>query len=363
MKNNNYFAIIMAGGIGTRFWPMSRTKKPKQFIDILGSGETLIQQTFNRINRLCPSENIFVVTNKLYKSLVSIQLPDIPHNNILCEPCRRNTAPCICYALHKILLKNKDAVMIVAPSDHIILKEDKFIEVANFALDCATKNDCLITIGITPSRPDTGYGYIQIDNDNHHNLNSYINKVDSFKEKPDLSTAQRFLQKGNYVWNAGIFIWSAKSILNAFKNFLPDINIAFEKGNDVYNTYMEESFIDVTYSSCENISIDYGIMEKADNVFVYKTDVGWSDLGTWVSLFENSTKDDNDNVKNNYTLTVNTNGCIIKAPKEKIVVVDGITNCIIVDEGDILLICDKKREQKIREIVDAVGKKFGSDYV
>ena len=357
MYTDNNFAVIMAGGIGSRFWPMSRTHKPKQFIDILGTGETLIQQTFNRLHKLCPYENILVVTNSIYRDLVAQQLPEMPAENILCEPCRRNTAPCICYAYNKIALKNPNARMIVAPSDHIIMKEDIFVDVAEYALESSSKSDCLITIGILPSRPDTGYGYIKIDNDGSHKLNERIDKVLAFKEKPNLETAKMFLADGNYVWNSGIFIWSVESIRKAFVRYLPDIDEAFAKGVGLYNTKNETDFVNRTYEACRNISIDFGVMEHANNVYVCRCDLGWSDLGTWVSLFENSPKNaDNNVIKGNVT-AFDSKNCIIRAPEGKQVAVLGIKDLIIIDEGDVLLICDKSKEQQIKDVVSAVSTK------
>lgn len=363
--NKNFYAVIMAGGVGARFWPMSRTKTPKQFIDILGTGETLIRQTFLRLNKLCPAENIFVVTSEQYQLLTLEQIPEIKPANILCEPVRRNTAPCIAYANYRIMNENPEAQIIVAPSDHIILKEDVFLNVAKEALTEAANHDCLITLGINPSRPDTGYGYIQIDEDNNDKLNDKILKVKTFTEKPNLELANSFLESGDFVWNAGIFIWSAKAIQNAFKKYLPDVDELFEKGKSLYGTSLEKEFIEKTYYICESISIDYGIMEKADNVFVYKSDFGWSDLGTWLSLFENSNKNENNNVcVGEDILTFDTeNSVIVSHNKDKVVVVQGINDIIVVDENDVLLICDIKAEQKIRNIVDAVKKKYEDKYI
>lgn len=362
--NENNFAVIMAGGVGSRFWPMSQTACPKQFIDILGTGKTLIRQTFERLNKLCSEKNIIVVTNKMYKNLVAEQLPEIPLNNILCEPCRRNTAPCICYAYNKILSVNENAQIIIAPSDHLILNEAKFIEVADYAMNTAAANDCLITLGITPSRPDTGYGYIQVDRDENRKINEKINKVKSFREKPDLEKAKEFLADGNYVWNAGIFIWSAKSIKAAFQKFLPEIDNSFAECRDIYNTDKETEFIDKVYYACQNISIDYGVMEKAENVYVYPTEFGWSDLGTWLSLFDISDKDDENNVTRGNILTFDTKNSIIRTTStDKLIVVEGLDNYIIVDNNDKLLICNKSNEQRIKDIVSTVEDKFGDKYI
>ncbi|MDL2227573.1 mannose-1-phosphate guanylyltransferase [Odoribacter sp. OttesenSCG-928-L07] len=363
--NKNFYAVIMAGGIGSRFWPMSRTETPKQFIDILGTGESLIRQTFLRLNKICPAENIFVVTSEQYQLLTLEHLPELKPSNVLCEPVRRNTAPCIAYANYKILTKNPDAQVIVAPSDHIILKEDVFINVATEALNESGKHDCLITLGITPSRPDTGYGYIQIDEDSNEKLNDKILKVKTFTEKPNFEMATFFLKSGDFVWNSGIFIWSAKSIQRAFQKYLPEIDELFAKGKSMYDTSLEKEFIEKTYYICKSISIDYGVMEKADNVFVYQTDFGWSDLGTWVSLFDNSNRDENNNACiGSEILTYDTeNSVIVSHNKNKLVVIQGLNDVIVVDEGDVLLICNKNNEQKIKDIVDDVKQKYNEKYI
>ncbi|MDR2085093.1 MAG: mannose-1-phosphate guanylyltransferase [Bacteroidales bacterium] len=363
--NKNFYAIIMAGGVGTRFWPMSRTQTPKQFIDILGTGESLLRQTFLRLNKICPAENIFVVTSEQYQILTLEQLPELKPNNVLCEPIRRNTAPCIAYANYRILNQNPAAQVIVAPSDHIILKEDVFIKVATEALNEAEKHDCLITLGITPSRPDTGYGYIQIDEDNKERLNGKILKVKTFTEKPNYELALSFLESGDFVWNSGIFIWSAKSIQKAFKKYLPEVDELFERGKSLYGTSLEKEFIEKTYYICESISIDYGIMEKADNVFVYRTDFGWSDLGTWVSLFENSLKtEDNNACIGTDILTLETNNSVVVSHNnDKLIVIQGLNDIIVVDEKDVLLVCNKNDEQKIRNIVDIVKQKYEDKYI
>ena len=363
--NKNFYAVIMAGGVGARFWPMSKTKTPKQFIDILGTGETLIRQTFLRLNKICPAENIFVVTSEQYLELTLEQLPELKAANVLCEPVRRNTAPCIAYANYRILNENPEAQIIVAPSDHIILKEDIFLKVATEALDEAGQHNCLITLGITPSRPDTGYGYIQINEDDNEKLNDKILKVKTFTEKPNLELAKTFLESGDFVWNAGIFIWSAKAIQEAFKKHLPEIDELFAKGKSLYGTSLEKEFIEKTYYICENISIDYGIMEKSDNVFVYQSDFGWSDLGTWVSLFENSNRDDENNacIGDDIMTFESKNNIIVSHNNEKLVVVHGMNDIIVVDEKDVLLICNKNDEQKIRNIVDAVKQKHEDKYI
>jgi len=361
--NENYYCVIMAGGIGARFWPMSRSSHPKQFIDILGTGKTLIQQTFDRLTRICPPENILIVTNGIYKELILGQLPDISEDQVLCEPMRRNTAPCIAYANYKILQKNPDASIVVAPSDHIILKEEEFVNTLEGALKAASKNDWLLTLGITPSRPDTGYGYIQYMGDPVFEEDEKIRKVKTFTEKPDLELAETFLQSGDFLWNSGIFVWSLKSIMKSFKESLPEVDELFEKGIGKYNTSEEEAFINETYPVCRNISIDYGIMEKAGNVFVRISDFGWSDLGTWGSLHDIREKDDMQNaVSGKNVMLYNSEDCIINVPCEKLVVINGLNDFIVVEEEGTLLICRKSDEQQIRQIVNDVridkGEKF-----
>jgi len=361
--NKNYYCIIMAGGIGARFWPMSRTGYPKQFIDILGTGETLIQQTFNRFKKICPIENILVVTNEIYDGLVKEQLPGLPENNILLEPAMRNTAPCIAYANYKIKSVNPDACIVVAPSDHLIIKEEEFVRVILEALEAASKNDCLITLGIKPSRPDTGYGYIQYDEAQTSETNNKIRKVKTFTEKPDLELAEKFLASGDFLWNAGIFIWSLKSISKAFENYLEDVDDLFKTGIGKYNTPEEKQFIDDTYTVCRKISIDFGVMEKATNVYVLSADFGWSDLGTWRSLYDIREKDENNNVSSGENVMLyDTQNCIIRMPQDKLVVVQGLDNFIVIEDDNKLLICNKDEEQQIRQFVTDIkvdkGEKF-----
>lgn len=353
----------MAGGIGARFWPMSTTSHPKQFIDILGTGETLIQQTFNRFLHVCPPENILIVTNKQYKDLVLEQLPLIKDSQVLCEPSRRNTAPCIAYANYKILSENPEARIVVAPSDHIILKEEVFVNVVKEALQAVSENDWLLTLGIKPSRPDTGYGYIQYNGSKPYPLNKDIKKVKTFTEKPILEMAQQFLESGDFLWNAGIFIWSLKSILAAFDEHLPEVNSLFKAGIGKYNTPDEEQFIEDTYSVCTNISIDYGIMEKATNVYVYAADFGWSDLGTWGSLYDIRSKDENKNaIVGKNVMTYDSSNCIINVPDNKLVVIRGLEDYIIAEQDKTLLICPKQDEQMIRNIVNDIRIEKGEHY-
>lgn len=354
----------MAGGIGARFWPMSRTTHPKQFIDILGTGQTLIQQTFNRFARICPKENILIVTNEIYKDHVKQQIPEIAENNILLEPVMRNTAPCIAYANYKIQAINPDANIIVAPSDHLILNEQDFLNDIQAALDAASENDWLITLGIRPSRPDTGYGYIQFDDSARYDKNPRLTKVKTFTEKPDIELALKFLESGDFLWNAGIFIWSLKSILKAFGEHLDDVNDLFREGAGKYNTPDEKAFIAETYTVCRKISIDYGIMEKASNVYVLAADFGWSDLGTWGSLFDIKEKDANMNAVNGESvLLYETKNCIINMPKDKLVVLQGLDNYIVVEDNNSLLVCRKEDEQQIRTFVSEIKNMKGEKYI
>lgn len=362
--NKNYYCVIMAGGVGARFWPLSRNSRPKQFIDILGTGETLIQQTFRRLTTICPPENIFVVTHQQYFEQVIEQLPAIVPDHVLCEPMRRNTAPCIAYATHKINKINPDACIVVAPSDHIILKEAEFTNTLLCALKSAEENNWLITLGITPSRPDTGYGYIQFDDSNAVQAGCKVRKVKTFTEKPHHELAVSFLQSGDFLWNAGIFIWSAKSILHAFEQHLPELNTLFKDGDLIYYTSAEAGYIENAYTVCKSISIDYGVMEKADNVFVLAADIGWSDLGTWGSLYDTSAKDENGNaIIGSKPLTYNTHNSIINLPSGLVAVIQGVEDCIVVEDNDILLICKRNDEQNIRGYVDAVRNEKGEQYV
>ncbi len=363
MNSNNY-CIIMAGGIGARFWPMSKTSRPKQFIDILGTGKTLIQQTFDRFLKVCPKENIYIVTNDLYKDLVIQQLSGISENQVLCEPIRRNTAPAIAYAAYKINKINPSANLVVAPSDHIILKEDVFTEVILSALKASSTHDWLLTLGITPSRPDTGYGYIQFSESRPFEPDDRIKKVKTFTEKPNLELAKTFLESGDFLWNSGIFVWSLKSIIAAFKKHLPDVDLTFEEGLDKYSTPDEADFINRTYPVCQNISIDYGVMEKADNVYVLASDFGWSDLGTWGSLYDTRSKDFHNNaIMGDNVMPFDTKNCIVNMPKDKLVVLQGLDDYIIVEEDEILLVCRKTDEQNIRDIVNEVKTKKGEKFI
>ena len=354
----------MAGGIGSRFWPMSKTSHPKQFIDILGTGTTLIQQTFNRFLKICPKENILIVTNQIYKDLVMEQLPDISESQVLCEPIGRNTAPCIAYANYKILDSNPYARIVVAPSDHIILDEEAFTTTIESALKASSENDWLITLGIKPSRPDTGYGYIQYLPEKVYEADKRLKKVKTFTEKPVLEKAKEFLESGDFLWNAGIFIWSLASINKAFEMYLPEVNILFKNGLGSYNTSKESEFIGETYAACQNISIDYGVMEKADNVHVLISDFGWSDLGTWGSLYDIREKDQNQNtIIGNNVMTYDSKDCIVHVPNDKLVVLQGLEDFIVVENEGVLLICKKDEEQQIKQFVTDVKAQKGTEYI
>ncbi|MFP4469761.1 MAG: mannose-1-phosphate guanylyltransferase [Bacteroidales bacterium] len=362
--NKDYYCVIMAGGIGARFWPMSRTTRPKQFIDILGTGETLIQRTFNRFTKICPKENILIVTNDLYEDMVKKQIPEVPENNILLEPAMRNTAPCIAYANYKIRALNPNAKIVVAPSDHMILNEDLFIENIKAGLKAAEENNWLITLGIKPTRPDTGYGYIQYDEKEKYDKNPRISKVKTFTEKPNHELAEKFLESGDFLWNAGIFVWSLKSINEAFEEHLDDVDDLFKEGEGKYNTPAEQPFIEETYTVCRKISIDYGIMEKASNVYVVAADFGWSDLGTWGSLYDISDKDENNNaVAGENVLLYDTKNSLVRMPKDKLVVLQGLDDYIVVEDDNALLVCRKENEQQIRQFVNDIKAKKGEDYI
>ncbi len=362
MENN--YCVIMAGGVGSRFWPLSRMNKPKQFLDILGTGRTLLQMTFDRFQSICPVENIYIVTSTIYKEIILEQLPELTEEQILLEPARRNTAPCIAYANYKIFKKNPNANIVTAPSDHLILKEDEFKKVIKEGLEFASKKDALLTLGIKPSRPETGYGYIQVNGNKNITENKNIYKVKTFTEKPDKKLAKVFHESGEFFWNSGIFIWSLKSIMKAFETNLPEIDALFRDGISIYNTEKEPEFISHTYYECKNISIDYGIMEKADNVYVYCSDFGWADLGTWGSLHENSSKDDNKNaILGNNVFSYELENCIVNMPKDKLVVLQGLKDLIIVESDNILLVCKKEDEQEIKQYVNDVKLKLGEKYL
>ena len=360
--NPNHYVAIMAGGVGSRFWPASREAKPKQFLDILGTGKSLLQITYERFLPLIPKENIFIVTNAAYIGLVKEQLPDVTDNQILAEPSRNNTAPCLAYTAFKLQSLNPEATFVVASSDHLILKEDIFLQNIKQALDFAGSKEALVTLGITPTSPNTGYGYVQY---NPHDANKDgIYKVMSFKEKPNLETAQAFLKAGNYVWNAGIFIWSVKSLLKSFKHNAEDIFEILKSGESAYNTEGEQNFINEYYPTTRSISIDYAILEKADNVYTIPGDFGWSDLGTWGALYDESKKDAEANViQGDNILVYDSTNCLVRAPNTKLVILRGLDDYIVVDENDALLIYPKAKEQEIKQVTETIKKLKGESYL
>lgn len=345
--SSNYYAVIMAGGIGSRFWPVSTPEFPKQFHDMLGSGDTLIQKTFKRLSQLIPQENILVLTHENYKDIVKEQLPLLRENNIILEPAMRNTAPCILYAAMKIKKHNPDAVMVVAPSDHWIEDELQFISNLQRTFDVCERDRVLMTLGILPTFPNTGYGYIEF-----NKLDSRpIKKVVQFREKPDYATARKFVQSRHFLWNSGIFVWSVGAILDAFSEFQPVMSELFDKGYEKYNTPEETTFIEVNYSKAENISIDYAVMEKANNVYVLPATFDWNDLGTWGSLYDKLPKDNSDNaIVNAHAFFNNSTNNIVRTDSDKTVVIDGLNDYIIVDKEDILLIYPKRKEQEIKNV-------------
>ncbi|MDC1105532.1 mannose-1-phosphate guanylyltransferase [Prolixibacteraceae bacterium] len=351
MENN--YLVIMAGGIGSRFWPMSTSETPKQFLDILGTGKTMIQQTVDRIKDIIPTQNIYIVTSSNYKTIIKEQLPFLDDGQVLLEPCMRNTAPCIAYASYKIYTQNKNANIVVAPSDHLITDETGFRSIINKALEFTCKQNVLLTLGIRPHRPETGYGYIQSVKEDIQI--GEINKVQSFKEKPDHETAKQYVNAREYLWNSGIFIWSAQSIIKAFEKSLPEIANTFAKGKGVYNTPKEQEYIDNAYPECQNISIDYGILEKANNIFVLASEFGWSDLGTWGSLWEKRKRDNNGNsVVGSGVHLFECNNTIVTVPENRSFVIQGLDNYIVVEANGIVMVCKKEEEQRIKEFREKV---------
>ncbi|MCA6437827.1 MAG: mannose-1-phosphate guanylyltransferase [Bacteroidetes bacterium] len=360
----NYYAIIMAGGIGSRFWPMSTSKHPKQFLDILGSGQTLIQQTYHRMLNFCLNENIYVVTSSEYEDLVAKQLPQLPKQNILSEPARKNTAPCVAYASYKIHQLNPQAITIVAPSDHLIKKEDTFSKAVKSCFQKAEKENCLITLGIKPTRPDTGYGYIQFKDSDTSEKDNRMFKVKTFTEKPDHEMAKFFIESGDFLWNSGIFIWSTKSIIAAIEKHDAELANVFKEGIDVYNTAEERAFVSKAYITCKNISIDYSVMEKATNVYVRSSIIGWSDLGTWGSLYTHIGKDKKNNaIVGKNVINYDSKNCIVHVPKDKLVVIQGLEDYIVVESDNTLMICKKQDEQQIRNFVNDVKVLKGDKFV
>lgn len=361
MINHNYL-VIMAGGIGSRFWPVSRDNRPKQLLDFFGTGRSLLQMTLDRFRPLVPVENVLIVTNVKYKDAILEQIPDLQSEQILCEPCRRNTAPCIAYAIAHIKAKDMNANLIVAPSDHLIMQTANFQQVLRDALDFTSTHDVLLTLGMKPTRPETGYGYIQKVTTSE-NSESPICKVKTFTEKPNYDLAKVFYESGEFLWNSGIFIWSLTSIRKAFTMHLPEIASKFLEGEKYMGTDQEENFIQDMFPTCPNISIDYGIMEKADNVYVMQADFGWSDLGTWGSLYDISAKDENDNViVHNQSLLYNAKANIITLESGKLAVIHGLENYIVAESDGVLLICPRDKEQDIRQMVNDAQMKFDGKY-
>lgn len=341
----------MCGGIGSRFWPYSRMDKPKQFLDLFGTGRSLLQMTYDRILPVVAPENILVVTNRRYVDMVRMQLPEIPTERILLEPDRRNTAPCIAWAAYHIAAIDPEASMIVTPSDHLITRESVFEQCVRRGFDFVEHHDALLTLGINPTRPETGYGYIQAGDE----VEPGLMKVKTFTEKPDKELAQVFIDTGEFYWNAGIFLWSAAAIKEAIRRYAPDLASVFDSGADLFGTTDEKEFINENFSGCPSISIDFAVMEKAANVYVECVNFGWSDLGTWCSLYENSHKDVNNNATGSANvMAYNSSGNIFLAPEGKLVVVNGLHDCIVADTGDVLLICPKSDEQQIKVMLTDV---------
>ena len=359
--NKNHYVAIMAGGIGSRFWPMSRTNYPKQFLDILNTGKTLIQSTFDRFASFVPAENIYIVTAQSYKDIVIEQLPNLDPNNILCEPSRKNTAPCIAYISYKLAQLNPQANLICAPADHIISDENSFVNVCLEALTFTENIKALVTLGIKPTNPNTGYGYIQFE---PMNVAPNVYKVKTFTEKPDKELAKTFVASGDFLWNAGIFVWQVKNIVKAFETLLPEIHEVFDAEKENFNTEKEHQSIEKIYPQCVNISIDYGIMEKADNVYVIPSSFGWSDLGTWASTYETLQKDYLDNaVAGNNVMVIDATKNMIHADNKKLVLIQGLEDFIVVDTKDVLLICKKDKEQEIKEYVAEVKRNKGDKFI
>ncbi|MCD8166154.1 MAG: mannose-1-phosphate guanylyltransferase [Bacteroides sp.] len=360
MANTNSYCVIMGGGIGSRFWPISRKTLPKQFLDFFGTGRSLLQQTFDRFNKIIPAENIFVVTNDLYAGLVADQLPELSENQILLEPTRRNTAPCIAWASYHIKALNPNANIVVAPSDHLILKEEEFLIAVENGFNFVADSGNMLTLGIKPNRPETGYGYIQIDGQIDDNLY----KVKTFTEKPELEIAKLFLESGEFYWNSGIFIWNVNTILAAFEELLPELVEKLQVGHRVYGTDKEKEFINHYFPEFPNVSIDIGIMEKADNVYVALGDFGWADLGTWSSLYDLSEKDENQNVVLRCeSLLYDCKENVITLPQDKLVVIQGLEGYLVAESDNVLLICKKEEEHAIRKFVNDTQLRLGENYI
>jgi mannose-1-phosphate guanylyltransferase len=355
MIQNNY-AVVMAGGVGSRFWPYSRKTFPKQFHDVLGTGKSLLQQTVDRFKGICLDENIYVVTNEAYKPLVMEQLPFLKDEQILLEKVGKNTAPCIAYAAYKIQTQNPDANIVTAPSDHIILKEEEYRTRLQVALEASAKDNKIITLGITPNRPDTGYGYIRFEENE-----SLVKHVLNFTEKPKLEIAKAFVSSGDYVWNAGIFIFKAATIIQAFEKFEPEITKPFSSIS--YYSKDEQEQVDKVFLACKEISIDYAVMERAENVYVVLSDIGWSDLGTWKSLYEMQDKDENANVLDGNIKAYETKNCIIKTPSKRLVVTQGLEGFIVAEYDNVLMICKKDDEQEVKKMVNELKSAKADDFI
>jgi mannose-1-phosphate guanylyltransferase len=354
--NKNLYVVLMAGGVGVRFWPYSRNSKPKQFLDVLGTGKTLLQSTYDRFAALCPPENIYVVTHEELGALVMEQLPELTEEQVLMEPMRKNTAACIIYASLRISKKNPDAIMVVSPADHLIMKENEFQDIIKKAADQAKGQDKLMTLGIQPTRPETGYGYIQ-----YHTEKAFAKKVKTFTEKPELTLAKKFLESGDFVWNSGIFIWGVKAILDAFHQYLPEMSEVFDEANARLGTPDEKEAILAAYSQCKNISIDYGIMEKAKNVYVCLGNFTWSDLGSWNSIHEISSKNEDNNAIDSNALTYDTRNSIIKGSPDKLIVVQGLNGYLVGEFGNVIIVCEKDKEEQFRRFVNDVKSRPNSN--
>ena len=342
--------VIMAGGIGSRFWPMSTPERPKQFVDVLGTGRTFIQMTVDRFKGILPPENVWVVTSQAYSDIVAEQLPEVPQGNILLEPCRRNTAPCIAYAAWRIKSIDPKATIVVSPSDHLVLDTPEFQRVVKSAMDFASTSDAIVTLGMKPTRPETGYGYIQTDMSCPSARNKEIYRVDAFREKPDLATAEKYIRKPTMLWNAGIFIWNVSTIVNALRVYAPEINEVFENLLPLYGTDKEQEAINENFPKCESISVDYAILEKSEEIYCFPASFGWSALGTWGSLRENVSRDNNGNaVIGDNVQTYETRDCVIHCSEERRVVVQGLDGYIVAEKDNTLLICKLSEEQRIKQ--------------
>ena len=358
---SNYYGVIMAGGVGSLFWPLSRKKLPKQFIDIFGTKKTLFQEAYNRMTKLCPAENIYIVANEQYRDIIKSEVPTLSDEQILGEPHPRNTAPCIGYASFKISCQNPNAIIAVLPSDHLILDEDNFTNTLREAYEFAEAHPYLLTLGIQPTRPDTGYGYIQMDE--KHKFGN-IFKVKSFTEKPNKEIAQQLYESGEFLWNSGMFIWQAKTIISEYEKHLPELHSIFKKGEKFYYTPKEKDYIQKSYEMCTQISIDYGIMEKARDVYVLPSTFNWSDIGTWNALYSYAKKDKNRNViQGDMVFMRNSQDCIVNVPSKKLVALNSVQNLIVVEADGILLIADKDKEQEIRMVVNDIKQKYGEKFV